>query len=49
MNDAIRCQLLKVYHTVEGRSESVIDVHELVSVTVANKTFPLPSIVDSQD
>ena len=34
MNDTIRCQPLKVYLNLEGRSESVIEVHELVSVTI---------------
>jgi hypothetical protein len=37
------------YHTMDGVGQSVIDVHELVSITVAGKTYPLPPIVDSQN
>lgn len=49
MNDTIHYQLLKVYHTVEGGGGSVIDMYERASVTVADRTFPLSSIVESQD
>ena len=37
------------YHTMDGVGQTVIDVHELASVTVAGKTYPLPSIIDSQN
>ena len=37
------------YHTAEGIGQTVIDVHDLVSVTVAGKTFPVPPVVDSQN
>ena len=49
LNDTIHYQLLKVYHTVEGGGGSVIDMYERASVTVADRTFPLSSIVESQD
>ena len=35
--------------TVEGGGGSVIDMYERASVTVADRTFLLSSIVDSQD
>ena len=37
------------YHAMDGVGQSVIDVHELVSITIAGKTYPLPPIVDSQN
>lgn len=36
-------------HNTESDGKSVIDIHELVSVTVAGETFPLPPITDSQN
>ena len=45
----VNCEIQAVsYHTTEKDGKSVIDVHELVSVTIADKTFSLPPITDSQ-
>ena len=46
----VNCEIEVVsYHTMDGVGQTVIDVHELASVTVAGKTYPLPSIIDSQN